>query len=183
MYERSGLKQDLLDSELPEGGSNRSYKAIDILESFMVGTILGSRRMAHTSLLRHDEVVKEIFGWSKGVASQSTMSRFFSCFTQEQVDTIFTDLMRKWWSRMEIQGMTIDFDSTVITRYGQQEGAKVGYNPTKQGRNSHHPLMAFFDELKMVISGWMRAGNTSDSAMTESFIDHVLSIVDSKKLG
>jgi hypothetical protein len=43
--------------------------------------------------------------------------------------------------------------------------------------------MAFCDELKMVISGWMRAGNTSDSAMMESFIDHVLSIVDSKKIG
>jgi hypothetical protein len=76
VYERSGLKQDLLDSELPEGGSNRPYKAIDIMESFMVGTILGSRRMAHTSLLRHDEVVKEIFGWDAHRTARRVHLRF-----------------------------------------------------------------------------------------------------------
>ena len=40
-------------------------------------------------------------------------------------------------------GVTLDLDSTVITRYGQQEGAARGYNPAEHGRVSHHPLMAF----------------------------------------
>ncbi|WP_187647223.1 hypothetical protein [Nitrosophilus labii] len=46
--------------------------------------------------------------------------------------------------------MTIDLDSTVITRYGNQEGAKVGYNPKKPGRPSHHPLIVFIEQTKMV---------------------------------
>ena len=33
-----------------------------------------------------------------------------------------------------------DWDGTVNTRYGRQEGAEVGYNPFKRGRPSHHPL-------------------------------------------
>ena len=37
----------------------------------------------------------------------------------------------------------MNLDSTVLTRYGQQEGAKKGYNPRKHGRPSHHPLLAF----------------------------------------
>lgn len=37
----------------------------------------------------------------------------------------------------------LDLDSIVITRYGEQEGAKKGYNPNKRGRLSHHPLIAF----------------------------------------
>lgn len=37
------------------------------------------------------------------------------------------------------------FDSSVLTRYGEQEGAARGYNPSKPGRKSHHPLMAFVD--------------------------------------
>lgn len=35
----------------------------------------------------------------------------------------------------------LTFDSTVIERYGKQEGVKRGYNPKKKGRGSHSPLM------------------------------------------
>ena len=44
--------------------------------------------------------------------------------------------------------MTVDFDSTILTRQGFQEGIEVGYNPKKPGRDSHHPLMAFVVELR-----------------------------------
>jgi len=37
-----------------------------------------------------------------------------------------------------------------MTRYGHQTGAKKGYNPNKRGRVSHHPLIAFFGELRLV---------------------------------
>ena len=30
------------------------------------------------------------------------------------------------------------------------------------GRNSHHPLIAFISQTKMVANAWMRSGNTSD---------------------
>ncbi len=42
-----------------------------------------------------------------------------------------------------VDGLTLDLDSTVMTRYGNQEGVVRGYNPTKPGRPSHYPLMAF----------------------------------------
>ena len=39
-------------------------------------------------------------------------------------------------------------DSTVAVRYGQkQPGAERGYNPKKQGRPCHHPLLAFIREM------------------------------------
>jgi len=37
-----------------------------------------------------------------------------------------------------------------MTRYGVQEGAKKGYNPTKRGRVSLHPLIAFIADVKLV---------------------------------
>jgi hypothetical protein len=43
----------------------------------MVSTVLGSRRMAHTGMLRTDEVIAQMFNWKDGMASQSTFSRFF----------------------------------------------------------------------------------------------------------
>ncbi|MBK8091446.1 MAG: transposase [Verrucomicrobiaceae bacterium] len=57
--------------------------------------------------------------------------------------------------------MTVDFDSTVITRDGSQEGAAKGYNPNRKGRNSHHPLMAFISQTRMVANAWLRPGNTA----------------------
>lgn len=182
-YERSGVRADLLAAPLPEGGSNRAYEAIDLIEGFMVATVLGSRRIAHTGMLRTDEVIREIFGWKRGMASQSTFSRFFRKFDLPYNDVLFTSLMRKFWSRIGLQKMTIDVDSTVISRYGRQEGAEVGYNPAKPGRPSHHPLMAFCEELKMAVNGWMREGNTHDSNGMDCFIDQLLEIVPAGRIG
>ena len=36
-----------------------------------------------------------------------------------------------------------DCDTTVLTVYGQQENARKGYNPTKPGRRSYHPIFCF----------------------------------------
>ena len=51
---------------------------------------------------------------------------------------------------VKLDNYTLDVDSTILTRYGDQQGAKRGFNPKKPGRNSHHPLLAFVDECKMV---------------------------------
>ena len=59
--------------------------------------------------------------------------------------------------------MTLDLDSTVMTRYGTQEGAMRGYNPAKRGRASHHPLMAFVADLRMIANCWLRSGNSSSA--------------------
>ena len=45
-------------------------------------------------------------------------------------------------------------NSTVMTRHGEQEGVARGYNPAKPGRVSHHPLMAFVSETRMVANCW-----------------------------
>ncbi len=55
----------------------------------------------------------------------------------------------------------MDLDSTVITRFGeQQQGGARGYNPSKPGCRSHHPQMAFVAELRMVTNVWLRPRNT-----------------------
>jgi hypothetical protein len=71
---------------------------------------------------------------------------------------------------MKFNYVTIDFDSTVITRYGDKEGSEKGYNPNKRGRNSHHPLMAFVSQTKMVANAWLRPGNTAASTSCIEFM-------------
>ncbi len=133
-YERSGMRESLLAAGLPENTSNNSHKAIDLVEGFMVGAVLGAKRMAHTALLRHDEVLAEMFNWKKGIGSQSAFSRYFRKFTLEESDRVFTGVMRSWWDQLEIPKITLDMDSSIVERFGKkQQGAVKGYNPKNPG--------------------------------------------------
>ncbi len=60
------------------------------------------------------------------------------------------------------QGITEDnlnLDSSVLFRYGRQQGARRGYNPKKRGRPSRHPLLAFLGS-GYVVNLWNRSGDT-----------------------
>ena len=50
-------------------------------------------------------------------------------------------------------------------------------SPKKKGRKSHHPLMAFVDQTKMVANAWLRAGNTSDTNNYKAFLEETFDVV------
>ena len=179
----SGLRDFLADLPWPEPGSNRGYDPLDIVEGFLTSVVLGARRLEHSGMLRTDEVVREIFGWKRGMASASTFSRFFSKFTIDMNNEIFPAIMRELLRKVPLRYMTLDIDSSVITRYGNQEGAEKGYNPDRQGRKSHHPLLAFCDERKMVVNAWMRSGDSGSTTNAIEFLQETLTIVPPELIG
>lgn len=77
----------------------------------------------------------------------------------------------------------MDIDSSVIIRYGSQEGAKKGYNPKKKGRNSHHPIIAFVNDVKLVANFWLRSGDTSSANNFVGFLEETLLNFGDKKVG
>ena len=72
------------------------------------------------------------------------------------------------------QGYSLDLDSTVFERYGEQEGVKKGYNPRKPGRGSHHPLLAVLGEAYFILHGWLRSGNTRAGRGVVEFLKEAL---------
>jgi len=58
---------------------------------------------------------------------------------------------------------TLDLDSTVLTVYGKQEGARVGYNPHKRGKRSYHPLLCFIAETGDYLYGKLRRGDAASA--------------------
>lgn len=183
LYERSGLKALVRQVPLHQPGSNRGYDPVEVVEGFMVSVLLGARRIAHAEALRHDEVVKEIYGWKRGVPSQSTFSRFFRKYSMEDNDRIFPELQRQWFEQFTLDKLTIDIDSTVLTRYGTQHGVEKGFNQHKRGRGSHHPLLAFVAELNMVANAWMRPGKSGASTDFQAFLDELLTIIPKNRIG
>jgi hypothetical protein len=184
-YRQSGLKQYLEEQcpDLPLPGSNRGYSSIYLAEGFMVSTILGATRLSHSGTLLHDEVIQRIFGWDKGMASQSTFSRFFRKFDQELNDKLFPAINRSWFTQLKLDKMTFDLDSTVITRHGSQDRVSKGDNHKRNVRGSHHPLIAFVAEAKMVANAWMRTGDSASSTDFTEFFVELLTITPPDRIG
>ena len=183
LMERIDFRGMLDESGLPERGSNRAYDSSTIIEGFIVSVILGAKRLAHSGTIRHDEVIRKIFGWKGGMASQSTFCRFFKRSSLERNDEIMRRFNRRWFEMVDIDKHTVDIDSSVISRFGEQEGVAVGYNPKRHGRASHHPLIAFSAEARMVIQSWMRTGDSASATCFDRFMDSLLQVLPREKIG
>ena len=169
----------LAQAQLPQPHSNRGIDPILVVQSFLVTVWTGGGRFAHTALVRFDEALRNIFGLTH-VPSISTFTRYFRRFGQRQVEEVFGCLFGWFWQRVQGGIWTVDLDSSVLTRYGEQEGSRRGYNPSKRGKKSHHPLMAFAAECRMVITAWLRPGDANDGNNVENFFREVLAILGSR---
>lgn len=182
MLDKIGFRSLIEGNEdLPKPGSNRGYDAATIIESFMAGIWCGANRFLHTEIVRHDTALGKIFGW-KRTPGQDTYKRFFSKFTQAMNQRV-SDYFYSWmFKQVNFDNFTLDCDSSVLTRYGKQEGSKRGYNPHKPGRASHHPIIAFIDDIKMVANMWLRSGNTASSENFIGFLEDTLAKLKDKHI-
>jgi hypothetical protein len=169
------FRNALRASGLPQPRSNRGYDPVVMMESFFVCVWIGGVRFSHTSVVRFDKALRDIFGW-KNVASVSTYTRWFRRFNREEVDAVFGSLGRWFWSQLSPRTLTLDLDSSVVQRFGEQEGVVHGYNK-QSSRPSHRPLFAFIADWRMVLIAWLRPGNTDDKNGTRDFIEESLALL------
>ena len=181
--DQTGIRIFLKSLNLPSPGSNRGYDPVQIVESFWLSIWTGASRYIHCDWLRYDKVLQSIFEWDQ-MPSQSTYSRFFGKFSQKRNTEVFPQLQKWFFDQIQVDNITVDFDTTVVTRYGDQQGSAKGYNPNKRGRNSHHPLMAFVGQTRMVANAWLRPGNTAASSSCKAFMQETFDeILKDKKIG
>ncbi|MCG6552363.1 MAG: IS1380 family transposase [Candidatus Magnetominusculus sp. LBB02] len=109
--------------------------------------------------------------------------RYFSKFDQGTNQRVFQAMYMWFFDQLRFDNFTVDMDSTVMSRYGQQEGARRGYNPHKPGRNSHHPLLAFIADCRMVANCWLRSGDAYTSNNFQGFLEDTLDKLTGKKVG
>ena len=133
-----------------------------VLSQFLI-TLCGGFRFSHLWFDRGMEVLLATFGVKWLPSAASTLTRFWGKIkTQLQAERLGESAREFSCRLLEWCGATsgsLRFDSSVITLYGSQEGAKKGYNPKKPGRKSHHPLLAFVDG-GFVVNLWNRSGDT-----------------------
>ncbi len=115
-----------------------SPKAIDpapTYPAFLISVVAGARRFAHTWRRRADRAWHSVLGM-KRFPTDGTIRNLFKRFTQGKVVQMYEPLWAGQVARLpkRVQGYSLDLDSTVFERYGEQEGVKRGYNPRQPGR-------------------------------------------------
>lgn len=182
LLDRCKFNQVLSELPLPEQGSNRGYSPQQLIYGLFAGVWCGAGCFGHLDLIRHDKALCKLLGFSRG-ADHRAYQRYLNKFTQATNQRVFGYLFRWFFDQLQFTNYTLDFDSTVINRSGEQQGAAVGYNPKRPGRKSHHPLLAFVADLRMIANYWLRPGNTGATTNYLSFLEDTLSHLPNKQVG
>lgn len=150
--------------------------------AFLMLVLVGAKRFAHAGLLRFDRALHSLMGILR-FPTDDTIRNLFKRFTQGKVTKFYEGLTSWQLERLpeREEGYSLDLDSTVITRYGQQEGALKGYNPHKHGRASHHPLLAVLAEAHFILHGWLRSGNCTSGRGVSEFLTEALSFLGNNR--
>jgi hypothetical protein len=143
--------------------------------AFIAMIFAGAERFSHLVYLGDKEVLAKVFGVRRLPDAATTLTRMFNKLQTVKAADI---LSRNVWEYLSgiipwkaIVEDWLTFDSSVLPRYGEQEGAKRGYNPAKHGRPSHSPLLAFLNRSKYVIHLWNRSGNVASWNNILAFFD------------
>ena len=183
MLDRLQFRDAFPQFGVPEASSNRGYAPCQLIEQFIVSIWCGACRFAHAEMVRLDSVLCRLFGWSCAAEFKAIMRLFgrFDMLTNERVQG---NMYRWLFGKLPaMKFVTLDLDSTVVTRNGQQEGACRGYNPVRHGRASHHPLLAFIAEFRLVANFWLRPGNVHSANNVLQFLESTLAHLAGKTVG
>ncbi len=156
---RTGLVEQLATSCPVRRTSPNALPVYDVVMSFLLTAVCDGRRFAHVQRLREDPALKELFGLRRGVAGADSIRRLFARIETEAGARWVETALAPVWTALPTP-LIIDWDSTVLTKYGKQEGAEIGYNPHRRGRPSLHPLLAVAAGTRLCLHDRFRPGNT-----------------------
>ena len=146
----------------------------DIVIGFMLSILTGANRFRDIIHIQNDAVLGELFGIERRIPSDDAIRRFFQQFNSEQAREWISHAYKWLYDELNI-AYILDWDSTVITRYGEQEGAEIGYNPHQPGRPSHHPLVASIAGTRFCLGVFQREGNSSSCRNWTESMEYLLS--------
>lgn len=176
-FVRLGLKDAFAHLRVPR--RNAQYSVGELLLALLYPLIVGLRRLETTRLLRTNGVFQYLTGLPR--YPNATTLRRFLLTTAPQLVPQLRALHDRWLTRMQTHPRrrartryVFDLDSTVLVVYGTQEGAERGYNPSKRGRRSYHPLFCFEGETQEYWAGELRPGSAHTASGTLELLTQCL---------
>jgi hypothetical protein len=136
------------------GSSNR-----DILGTLLLSVLSGYTRYSHISALRNDGVNPPMLGMKK-VVSEDSVRRAMQKIEGKAGNDWLEKHLRKSYAPLLTIPWIMDIDTTIKTLYGKQEGAEIGYNPSKPGKASHTYHTYHIANIRMILDAEVEDGKS-----------------------
>ena len=141
---------------------NRRYSLSQMILALMYPLVLGLDRLETASFLRSNGTFQYLTGLPNFPDPQ-TLRRFLHQAPdsfREQMNGVNNRLLQTFIHLPDHRSRLIfDLDSTVITVFGRQENAEVGYNPRNRGKRSYNPLLCIEANSSYLWDTELRPGN------------------------
>jgi hypothetical protein len=153
------------------------YHPADVVLVFLYVLIAGLPRVNKTQILHYNGLFRSLVGLET-FPDQSALRRFLHRLrpkTVRQIARLHDQLRAQLFSLPEARSsLVFHLDSVVLTVYGKQQGARVGYNPRKKGRCSYHPLLCFEAHGQEFWHGSLRPGDAAANAGARPLVERCL---------
>jgi hypothetical protein len=165
--------RDFLARHLPYRRRNSDYSVSQMLLALIYPIILGLDRIETASLLRSNGTFQYLTGL-QSFPDPQTLRRFLlnaPAHLREQLHRANDRLLQRFIHLPEHRSRLIfDLDSTVLTVFGHQQGAEVGYNPRYRGQRSYDPLLCLEANSSFLWDVELRRGDAGTWAGSEELL-------------
>lgn len=172
----------LIQNHIKVPQRHADYLPSDLLLALLYAIMAGLRRINKTEILQYNGTFLSLLGLPC-FPDQATLRRFLKRLTPQVIRQLVAlhDRLRAQLFPLPRRRttLTLDLDSVVLTVYGKQPWARVGYNPKKHGRRSYHPLICFEAHLQEFWHGSLRPGNAVTGTGLVTFVKRCLAKVPS----
>lgn len=154
--------RDFLARHLTYRRPRHDYSLSQMLLALAYPILLGLDRLETVSFLRTNGTFQYLTGLPSYPDPQS-LRRFLLQAPpefREHLHRVNDRLLQRFIHQPEHRSrLILDLDSTVITVFGRQEGAAVGYNPRYRGKRSYDPLLCLEANSAFLWDTELRPGN------------------------
>lgn len=165
--------RDYLARHLTYPRRNSDYSLSQMLLALIYPIVLGLDRIETVSLLRSNGTFQHVTGLPSFPDPQ-TLRRFLlnaPAHLREQLHRVNDRLLRRFIHLPKHRSRLIfDLDSSVLTVFGHQEGAEVGYNPRNRGKRSYDPLLCLEASSTFLWDVELRRGDAGTWAGSEELL-------------
>src|ERR1017187_9292017 len=154
--------RDFLARHLRYPGRNQRYTLSQMTLALVYPILLGLGRIETASFLRANGTFQYLTGLPNYPDPQ-TLRRFLRGAPDDfrrQLHRINDRLQQQFihWPEHRSR-LILDLDSTVVTVFGRQDRAEVGYNPRYRGKRSYNPLLCIESNSSYLWDVELRTGN------------------------
>ncbi len=176
MLEKLGFQQ-LVEETLRVKRITRVMSLYQFVLAMVLALYVGFSRLHHLRFLEREPMLVGILKVLR-LPPQCTFWRFLASLhlqIAQQLLEVQRCMRQRVWeaAHVRLKSVTLDTDTTVHTLFGQQMGARKGYNPQHRGKKSYQPILTFLAETREYVMGELHNGDRPSGAQIARHLESV----------